>query len=797
MAKRYDELYPGEFEKFAIEISGRLFDKKLHGYSEGSDDGIDGIDDIHNPSLIMQAKRWNEKKSQSEAVKDLMKEIDKILKTKEKYKWNSSFKYIIVTSMDFSPKNEYEIIEYANKKLSGLIPCGKYIVFKSKLNGLLNESKYQDIFKNYGLIDKDIPEELRVDRLKKIKIESDKNIAEFNSVSYIEPDFLKDIFDIIKKEHVLFIHGTEGIGKTISCFKLCGLFDEKINKTVMVISRTMSGIKDVLALYRSGFHGENPEALLVAFDDCFGRNKLDFNEEDAKNLKELLREAKKSDNLYICLNSRTQFYLEVERNDNEIKEYLTNECVYNLESKKYSDSDRIGIVESIFERKCKTYDMNNIFLLEKYKSLKDENWKRITELDVFNPQRVEFIINNFKLTGVDFDKYDEHSQNYTNRIYRSLFRDLKDEEKYLLFSLLMFDKYPVKVGWLVRSFLFMDISPAFDIKDAFKKFDGTWLVFSVNGANIKASEYILKLQINEIAFNEDGEASNITVDFRDNNIINFLKEKSNDLYGMKGKIISKSVYLHQIIGEFVGDSALNKLGKVFFEILLSCWDKFQDRDDFESEKLVAILVLEKFEEYQSEFADLLWAFDGNWRLWEVPDGWEVVLGEIDKTKNIKIKEAFLEILEEKEFVLGMFANNHNTSMESIDEIANYINKIIKDVHQNSKTSYYASDLREFSHYKDFCDRKIELLELYIESFQLEDLLDEALNEIDKNGIEFNDLAMKMTEIAKGKVEQDIVSERYNWKDIDVEDIDSFSVLKDGIEDFCENIKMIKSYPKKK
>ena len=76
---RADGLETAEFEKFAIELVKRKFkNKNLHGFTEGRDNGIDGIDDMISHNLILQAKRSKANKTHTSAVKELKEEIDKI-----------------------------------------------------------------------------------------------------------------------------------------------------------------------------------------------------------------------------------------------------------------------------------------------------------------------------------------------------------------------------------------------------------------------------------------------------------------------------------------------------------------------------------------------------------------------------------------------------------------------------------------------------------------------------------------------------------------------------------------------
>ena len=148
---RADGMTTSDFENFAIEIVKKKFDNKsLHGFKEGKDDGIDGIDNIVSPTLIIQAKRWQVNKNHTTAVKLLKEEIDKIAQTKEKYGWESDFNYVIVTSMGLSPAGLKDIRNYADIKIPNAIPADDYIIFSSTLTTLSQQEKYKNIFINYG-----------------------------------------------------------------------------------------------------------------------------------------------------------------------------------------------------------------------------------------------------------------------------------------------------------------------------------------------------------------------------------------------------------------------------------------------------------------------------------------------------------------------------------------------------------------------------------------------------------------------------------------------------------------------
>jgi len=188
---RADGMTTSDFENFAIEIVKKKFDNKsLHGFKEGKDDGIDGIDNIVSPTLIIQAKRWQVNKNHTTAVKLLKEEIDKIAQTKEKYGWESDFNYVIVTSMGLSPAGLKDIRNYADIKIPNAIPADDYIIFSSTLTTLSQQEKYKNIFINYGLLEKDISNILRSERLKCVEAESQDYFSDFDSEYFVETSFL-------------------------------------------------------------------------------------------------------------------------------------------------------------------------------------------------------------------------------------------------------------------------------------------------------------------------------------------------------------------------------------------------------------------------------------------------------------------------------------------------------------------------------------------------------------------------------------------------------------------------------
>ena len=235
---RADGMTTSDFENFAIEIVKRKFkNSSLHGFKEGKDDGIDGIDDTKSPSLVIQAKRWQVTKNKTTAVKLLKEEIDKIALTKEKYGWVTNFKYVIVTSMGLSPAGLKKIRDYADKIIPNAMPTDDYIIFSSTLTTLSQQEEYRDIFIYYGLLEKDISNILRSEKLKSVEAESQDYFSDFNSEYFVETSFLREAYHILQREHIVLIQGPAGIGKTTTCSMLGNLFLNSNENTFDIIVR--------------------------------------------------------------------------------------------------------------------------------------------------------------------------------------------------------------------------------------------------------------------------------------------------------------------------------------------------------------------------------------------------------------------------------------------------------------------------------------------------------------------------------------------------------------------------------
>ena len=762
---RADGMTTSDFENFAIEIVKKKFENKsLHGFKEGRDAGIDGIDDIKSPTLIIQAKRWQVNKNNTTAVKLLKEEIDKIAQTKEKYGWEADFNYVIVTSMGLSPAGLKEIRDYADKIIPNAIPTDDYIIFSSTLTTFSQQEEYRDIFINYGLLEKDISNILRSERLKWVEAESQDYFLDLDSKYLVETHFLGEAYHTLQREHIVLIQGPAGIGKTTTCSMLGNLFLNNNENTFDVIVRRVEDINEVLKLYNGNYRCNENRNLFVVFDDFLGRNKFDVGERVLQDIRKLYSASTNTNNLFICLNSRTQILQDATLMNFEfqklIDEKFTEKRRFIIDLDKYSDIEKAYIFRKVFERKVHYLeDGDKIEFVEKYNSLIGRDWKRIIRHRNYFPRLVELIAKNFKESKENFYDYVVYYLNHPIQLYNSLFCNLEDEEKFLLFSLLQFDVYPVEEEWLINSLYTLELNPTFDFKKSLRKLDGSWLTFTKESFDDKSK-----------------------VDFLNPSIIDFLNDKLKESPKITEKITQNSIYLHQLCKDCnsYGLSNLNNSQALFFTRLLDDWENFKDKDDFIGEKILAIICLNKFSKFKDNFLELLRIYDGRNNLKSYRDGWNNIITQIYYSNNKAIKKMFLTILNDKR-VVNKLINSPYLDSEELDDMLDTINSIIDEVSIEDE-DYQDASLRDMYCYTIFRQKKIELLQDYLDS--RDTLEEEDVDFInDPNGFDI-DLEVKgQVSEFKEKLTEKLTGD-FQWDDIVIEKFD-YSNLKYHLKEYLQ------------
>ena len=770
---RADGMTTSDFENFAIEIVKRKFkNSSLHGFKEGKDDGIDGIDDTKSPSLVIQAKRWQVTKNKTTAVKLLKEEIDKIALTKEKYGWVTNFKYVIVTSMGLSPAGLKKIRDYADKIIPNAMPTDDYIIFSSTLTTLSQQEEYRDIFIYYGLLEKDISNILRSEKLKSVEAESQDYFSDFNSEYFVETSFLREAYHILQREHIVLIQGPAGIGKTTTCSMLGNLFLNSNENTFDIIVRRVEDINDVLKLYNGNYRFNDDRNLFVVFDDFLGRNKFDVGERVLQDIRKLYSASTNTNNLFICLNSRTQILQDATSMNFEfqklIDEKFTEKRRFIIDLYKYSDIDKAYIFRKVFERKLHYLENDDKKeLVEKYNDLIGRDWIRIVRHRNYFPRLVELIANNFKDSNENFYVYVVYNLEHPNQLYNNLFNNLKDEEKYLLFSFLRFDSFPIKEEWLINSLHALKLNPIFDFKKSLKKLDGSWLTFKKE------------------SFDDDS-----MVDFFNPSIIDFLNDKLKEYPKITEKITKNSIYLHQLCKGVDGYvwRELNESQNIFFSKLLDDWENFKDKDDFIGEKILAIIYLSQFSKFKNDFEGLLRIYDGWNNLNIYQNGWRNIISQIYYSDDKAMKRIFLSILDD-ESVLDKLVNSPYLDSEELDAIVDAISDIIYEV-SIEDDDYQEGSLKEMYCYGFFRQKKIELLQDYLDSSStLEEEVVDFTNDPDGFDLDW-EVEKQVSEFQEKLTEK--LTGMYQWDDIKVEKFD-YSRLQFNLEEYLQQQYNIFSY----
>lgn len=762
---RADGMTTSDFENFAIEIAKKKFENKsLHGFKEGRDGGIDGIDDIKSPTLIIQAKRWQINKNNTTAVKLLKEEIDKIAQTKEKYGWETDFNYVIVTSMGLSPAGLKEIRDYADKIIPDAIPTDDYIIFSSTLTTFSQQEEYRDIFINYGLLEKDISNILKNERLKWVEAESQDYFSDLDLKYFVETHFLGEAYHTLQREHIVLIQGPAGIGKTTTCSMLGNLFLNNNENTFDIIVRRVEDINEVLKLYNGNYRCNENRNLFVVFDDFLGRNKFDVGERILQDIRKLYSASTNTNNLFICLNSRTQILQDATLMNSEfqklIDEKFTEKRRFIIDLDKYSDIDKAYIFRKVFERKLHYLEGGDkIELVEKYNSLIGRDWKRIIRHRNYFPRLVELIARNFKESKENFYDYVVYYLNHPIQLYNSLFCNLEDEEKFLLFSLLQFDVYPVEEEWLINSLYTLELNPTFDFKKSLRKLDGSWLTFTKESFDDKSK-----------------------VDFLNPSIIDFLNDKLKEYPKITEKITQNSIYLHQLC-KGVDSYRLGKLNdsqNIFFSKLISNWNNFEDKDDFIGEKILAIIYLGQFSKFKDDFEGLLRIYDGRNNLNIYLNGWSEIISQIYFSDDKEMKRIFLSILDDKS-VLDKLVNSPYLDSEELDDMLYTINDIIDEVSIEDE-NYQDASLKDMYCYTIFRQKKIELLQDYLDS--RDTLGEEDVDFInDPNGFDL-DLEVKgQVSEFKEKLTEKLTGD-FQWDDIVIEKFD-YSNLQYHLKEYLQ------------
>lgn len=134
----YKNMGSKEFEALAKDVCERMLDRKLERFGEGKDGGIDLTDDVVNPTIIVQCKRYE---NSSQAVDVFEKEAVKM----EKFK-GSLREYYAFTSADLKPQQVDAIRGFFGE----FMDSDDHVIYNEKIEDFFNERR------NFDLLEKNM-----------------------------------------------------------------------------------------------------------------------------------------------------------------------------------------------------------------------------------------------------------------------------------------------------------------------------------------------------------------------------------------------------------------------------------------------------------------------------------------------------------------------------------------------------------------------------------------------------------------------------------------------------------------
>ncbi|MCI1643305.1 MAG: restriction endonuclease [Bifidobacterium crudilactis] len=618
---RADSLDSEEFERFAVDLSKILFNnQQVHGFPEGKDQGIDGLDDSTNPTLVIQAKRWSPYKTN--AKKQVVEEIQKIQQTAIDFSWTNDFHYVFVTSVGLTPQVQHDL----RCEFPQLFPSDKYLIDKARINELSSAACCENVFRKYKLIGGNLSTILTEHRFRILS----EDFPTFNPHYYVETEFLQKAHELIMNRHILLVHGNPGVGKTSLCKMLGNLFANSFSldsdKKTKVIWRSLDEAQDVIKEYSESFKADD-RILFIVFDDFLGSNSLETDTSELQKLDRLLDRLRYTANLYIVLNSRTQILKSARQQFNNLDAKLSGDLrdsIAVLDMLEYNDLDRAKILRSNLEQVySRRSDIDKERFQSNYEQLRqpikksfsfsrtiEKQYYEIIEHKNFNPRLIEYISNHFA-DDPDVLGFIQHTLNNPEYIYNPIFERLSSNEQWLLFNLFAFTGRETEEAKLAQSTKNYS-SSEFDPYLAIEKLNQSWFGFKKLGVGER-----------EVGFANPG-----IVDFLDrkNKSIRFLDE-----------IREKSQFLDQI---------RNTTSMVeFYSTIWERWDAFQDSMKFQGERIVTLIKFQDDTEICIDLlADALNTYDGIWNL-DYSNGWRIIFSALSDRSDDLLHQFFGIILQ--------------------------------------------------------------------------------------------------------------------------------------------------------
>lgn len=414
MKYNFDILSPIEFEELCKDIISDKLNMDFKSFKIGKDGGID-LRNREN-GIICQCKHIKKFSDLKSTLKKEKKKIKSIRGLRE---------YYLMVSTELTPKNEEEILEL----MEDYLKSSNQLLSIKEIESILEREEKIEILKRHSKLWLTSYRVLEIFQSKFMDFQVSTLYNEIKSeINYfVETKIYRDCLEKIKRERILIITGSPGVGKTIN--------------SNMIVARMISDNPD---LKIKTIVGSNYEELikslnvnddeLIILDDFLGQSYLEKTTSDIDNIILIINYVLKNNKKFLLLNSRL-YVISQTKNENE----KISRILDSLETNKYLiNMDNINLIE-----KAKIiYNLHyfNKVPFEYFEELRKKNFfyyrfEYIIKHQNYNTRIIEYCVLNYKRDGIKKEEYYNYIINNLDnptKVWKVQFGKLtKEEREYL------------------------------------------------------------------------------------------------------------------------------------------------------------------------------------------------------------------------------------------------------------------------------------------------------------------------------------------------------------------------------
>ena len=380
----YANLSDVEFEYLCQDIMQRKLGVEMRRFAAGRDGGIDLVDNVDHPNVIVQVKHYI-KSPPSQLMNSLKKELPKV----KKY---SPSQYYVCCAKELTPQN----IESIHSMFSDYMESDQNIITLNEIEDFLQDPQNIDVLEKHyklwiestGVLQNALAGDIFVDcEALLADIDRDKKL-------FVRTRVFDRALELLAKDKTLFIVGDPGVGKSMTS-KMLVLHYAANNYRV----RYTSNNADFSALKKSLSRDPDTKEIIL-IDDCFGQAYFDLRDSQNNDLLALIKYIHFCRNKRLILNSRVTIFQEAKERKRElVSSFENNEFgVYILDVSAMDGLEKAKILYNHLY-------MNGIDADYFSDIKKDRRYRRIISHPNYNPRIIEFVCNPNRYAGIEAHNY--------------------------------------------------------------------------------------------------------------------------------------------------------------------------------------------------------------------------------------------------------------------------------------------------------------------------------------------------------------------------------------------------------